>query len=63
MTAQFVSKAEEKLNEIHWNINDPPMVFLTAIEDLQKLATAAKIPRTEQQLISIGITIIQKRRL
>ena len=60
VTPQDVTKAEEKLNELHWNINDPPMIFLAPIEELQKLATAAKIPRTAAQLVSIGLSIVQR---
>ena len=60
VSAQDVGKAEEKLNDMHWNISDPPMVVYTAIDDMQKLASAANIPRTAEQLISIGIGVIQR---
>ena len=50
-----VDKEAETLNQMPWNISDPPMVFNTPIEDLQKLATSAGVPRCESQLIAIGI--------
>ena len=36
------------------------MVFLAPIKELQKQATAAKLPRTLAQLISLGLTVVQR---
>ena len=43
-----------------WIVSDPPMVFITPIEDLQILAIEANIPRTESQLIAIGLRIVKR---
>ena len=50
-----------KKSELHQNINNLPMGFITAIEDLQRLAIAARIPRSQSQMIAIGINIVQRR--
>ena len=55
-----VKREEEKIKNYYWDINTPPMVFYTLIEDLQKLATAAKLPRTEQMMVDYGLGIIQR---
>ena len=60
VTAKDVSREEEKVKTYHWNISEPPMIFFNMIEDLQTLAEAAKIPRTEEMLISHGLEIIQR---
>ena len=60
VTAKDVAKAEEKVTTYHWNISEPPMIFFNLIEDLQTLAEAGKIPRTEEMLISHGLDFIQR---
>ena len=55
-----VQREEEKVKAYFWNISDPPMAFITFIEDLQLVATAAGLPWTEQMLINYGLDIIQK---
>ena len=60
VTAEDVNKEEAALNQLHWNVVDPPMVFFTAVEDFQKLATAAGLTRTESMLIAIGENIIRR---
>ena len=55
-----VDKEAESLNQMHWDISEPPMVFITPIEDLQVFATSAGVPRSESQLIAIGVKIIQR---
>ena len=60
VTSDEVNKEEEKVVNHFWNLSDPPMSFYTLIEDLQLLSTAAKIPRTNEQLVALGVNIIQK---
>ena len=55
-----VDKEVEHLNQMNWNVSDPPMVFITPIKDLQVLAIEANVPRTESQLIAIGVRIIKR---
>ena len=55
-----VAKEEEKLRNHYWNISDPPMAFFDAIDGLQLLATAVNIPKTQQQLITLCLDIVQK---
>ena len=60
VTSDDINKEEEKVINHFWNLSDPPVSFYTLIEDLQRLSTAAKIPRTNEQMVSYGINIIQK---
>ena len=60
VTLVDVKREEEKVKEHFWNISEPPMSFYTIIEDFQKIATAAGVPRTEKMLINYGMDIIQK---
>ena len=60
VTLQDVAREETKLRDFFWNIAEPPMTFYHAIDELQILATAAQVPKTEEQLINIGLEIIQK---
>ena len=54
-----VDKEAATLNQMHWDISDPPIVFIALIEELQVPATSAGVPRSESQLIAIGIKIVQ----
>ena len=60
VTSHDIQQAEDKIRQYFWNIAEPPMSFYHLIEELQTLATAAKIPRTETQMINYGIDILQK---
>ena len=60
VTIEDVKAEEAKLSEFHWNIADPPMVMYKVIDDLQKMAVAAKLPKTEEQLVALGVELIQK---
>ena len=60
VTASDVSKEEEKLRTYYWNVTEPPLIFYTLINDLQTLAKAANETKTDQQLINLGLEIIQK---
>ena len=60
VNAEDVCKQEDTVSQYNWNIAEPPMEFFKAITDLQKMATAANVPRSQPQLISIGIQIIQR---
>ena len=60
VTSQDIIQAEDKIRQYFWNISEPPMCFYHLIDDLQLLSKAAKIPKTDMQMINYGIDIIQK---
>ena len=39
------------------------MAFYTLIEDLQLVATAAGLPRTEKMMVNYGLEIVQRREI
>lgn len=54
-----VTIEEKKVRDFVYNLNDSPVIFFTAIEDLVSLAQAANLPKTKEQIIDLGITIIR----
>ena len=58
--ANVLDTEEQTLKSYVWNINDPPVLFFNAIEDLRSLATAANREKSEQQIIGFGLDIIRR---
>ena len=50
---------EREVENMSYDLSQPPSIIWKAIDDLQKLAKAAKIGYSDEQLTEMGITIIQ----
>ena len=57
--SQRVTQEEDKVKNYAWNIMDPPVVLFNLIEDLEKIAEAANVPKTVGQRINYGLDIIR----
>ena len=53
-----VKQKESEVLSTSFNPSNPMIVLFRSIEQLQKLATAAKIPYSLEQQIELGLTII-----
>ena len=60
--ASEVKEEEDNVLKLDFNPSDPLVILFNPIEKLQKLATTAKMPYTEEQLINFGLTIIRNTR-
>ena len=54
------SQRRRKIEKFFWGMIEPPMMFYTMIKDLQMIAEAAQIPRTNEMLVVYGLEAIQK---
>ena len=54
-----VSTEETKATEFSWKIADSPICIFNVIEDLESVANAAGVPKTEAQLIKYGHNIVR----
>jgi hypothetical protein len=50
-------KWEDKVRNLIWNINDPPVNMFNKIEYLIKLAKAAQMPKTQAQIANLGLAV------
>ena len=60
--ASEVKEEEDNVLKLDFNPSDSLVILFNPIEKLQKLATKAKMPYTEKQLINFGLTIIRNTR-
>ena len=51
---------EDKVRNLIWNINDPPVNMFNKIEYLVKLAKAAQMPKTQAQIVNLGLYLVKK---
>ena len=58
--AETLHEEEEKLATYYWDPKDPSVLMYKKIEDLVDLATATGIPKTDAQIVNLGITLIKK---
>ena len=47
-----MKQEEEEMEQFIYTINDPPVVFINAIENLINLSNAAKLLKSQQQIIT-----------
>ena len=59
VTQHDLKIVERDVDNMNYSITQPPSVIWKAIDDLQRLATAAKLKYTDAQLVDLGLTIIQ----
>ena len=62
VSGEEVSQREMEVMSITWQRNDPFVLLTRPIETLQKLATQAGIPFSNEQLLDKGIQIIKNTR-
>ena len=51
---------EAKVRSLFWNLSDPPVTLFNEVEDLVELADAARLPKTNAQIVNMGLHIIRK---
>ena len=51
---------ETKMASYYWDLNEATAIMYNKIDDLQNYATAAGMPKTDAQLVNIGLTLIRK---
>ena len=51
---------EAKVRSLFWTLSDPPVTLFNKVEDLVELADAARLPKTNAQIINMGLHIIRK---
>ena len=50
---------EREVDNMNYDLSQPPNVIWKAIDDLQRLAVAANLKYTDSQLVDLGLTIIK----
>ena len=60
VTPEDLLKEEIAMGSFYWDLNDPPVIMFNKIEDLLSLSEAAKMPKTEAQIVNYGLTLIKK---
>ena len=55
-----VADEEAKLMNYYWDPAEPTVVMYNKIDDLINLAAAANLPKTNEQIVNIGIHLIKK---
>ena len=58
--ATKIAKEEQKVALMVWNLNDPPVIVYNAVDKLVALAEAGNIPKTQAQILTIGVEMIRK---
>ena len=43
-----------------WNLNDPPIIVYNAVKELVSLELSCNIPKTQAQIVTIGVEMISK---
>ena len=51
---------EAKVRSLFWTLSDPPVTLFNKVEDLVELADAARLPKTNAQIVNMGLHIIRK---
>ena len=50
---EYLRQVENKIENFEYSMIDPPIVIFNVIEDLVSLSIAAKLPKSQQQIINI----------
>ena len=58
--SETLDEHEAKVRSLFWNLSDPPVTIFNEIEDLVELAEAARLPKTNAQIVNMGLHIIRK---
>ena len=54
-----LKQEENKIENFDYNLTDPPIVILNAIGDLVSLSIAAKLPKSQQQIMAYASYIFK----
>ena len=57
---EHLRQEENKIENFEYSMTDPPIVIFNAMEDLVRLSTAAKRPKSQQQIIMYGLNIFKR---
>ena len=60
VTPETLAKEEAAMSTFYWDLRDPPVIMFNKIEDLMSLATAARMPKTEAQIVNYGLDLIKR---
>lgn len=60
VTSDELAKQEEKVKTFFWSPTDPPDTLYNMIDDLAQYAEAAKLPKTDQQILNYGLDLVKK---
>ena len=55
-----LDKEEQKMKTYMWNVNDTPVTFYNLVEDLAALAIAARLKKSQAQIISVALDIVRR---
>lgn len=58
--AETLSTEELRLQNYYWDPAEPITILFNKIDDLMELAIAAELPKTDEQIVSLGLTLIKK---
>ena len=58
--ATKISKEEQKFALMVCNLNDPPVIVYNSAGELVALAKAGTVPKTQSQIVNIGVEMIRK---
>ena len=60
VTSEQLDLEESNIANFFWDLNDPPALMFNKIEDLRALAQAAHVPKTDAQLVNLGLGLVKK---
>ena len=58
--ADTLAEEELKLQQYFWDTADPITILFNKIDDVIQMATAAGVPKTDEQIVSLGLQLIKK---
>ena len=56
---KHLKQEENKIENFQYSLTDPPIAIFIAIEDFVSLSLAAKLPRSQQKIITYGLNIFK----
>ena len=59
VTPEKLQTAEQEVKAFVYHLQDPLVVLFDKVEDIAKLAQAAKMPYTKAQIVNMGIQLIR----